>query len=523
MQIDQNNRLFSVRQILIATILAGPLAGAFMAARNNKDNGKEKASRRVQTIGMAATLLIILISLVLSETILSTEKSMEGSYLLRILGVIFTFLFLHTVVAGLFYLRRTAVSGFQGEGGVSVAFRLVSGWKTLPYLLVGWVVTAYLFSGGPFWFSFNVIYLLPNIYLYNHIKKVFNQPRHRRVFSVFFLLLVVMFPLGESLEHSNYFGLPGILLTIGYYYLPILLYTFLFYLLFDLLRLINGLGHFLPANSIYHINSRRFLLVGFFIASSGIVGTGIYNFNNTQINSYSITVQSEKSNMEELTIAMAADFHFSSRTKKSFVRDFVQKTNSLEPDLVLLAGDLIESMPSGTKKRYIQNQLNKLAATYGVYAIEGNHELYGDNGKLKFFEKTPVQFLRDSVIIIDSAFYLIGRKDRQNSSRKALNQLLSKRNLSLPTILLDHQPYDLDKVAQRDVDIQLSGHTHHGQLFPFNLITKAIYQLSWGYEKIQKTHFFVTCGAQGWGPPVKTGSQSEIMKIHVHFSPKERQ
>ena len=91
-------------------------------------------------------------------------------------------------------------------------------------------------------------------------------------------------------------------------------------------------------------------------------------------------------------------------------------------------------------------------------------------------------------------------------------------NDSLPLILIDHRPTEIDQVSRTTADVQLSGHTHNGQLFPLNLITKKIYRLSWGHRKIGNTHFFVTSGIRLWGPPVRTTGKSEIMIIDIYFT-----
>jgi len=93
-------------------------------------------------------------------------------------------------------------------------------------------------------------------------------------------------------------------------------------------------------------------------------------------------------------------------------------------------------------------------------------------------------------------------------------------NDSLPVILIDHRPTELEQASQNGVDLQMSGHTHNGQLFPLNLILRNMYRLSWGYEKIGQTHFFVTSGIMLWGPPVRTTAKSEIMVINVRFTGK---
>jgi predicted MPP superfamily phosphohydrolase len=82
---------------------------------------------------------------------------------------------------------------------------------------------------------------------------------------------------------------------------------------------------------------------------------------------------------------------------------------------------------------------------------------------------------------------------------------------------MDHQPFKLEKAAEQGVDLQLSGHTHHGQLWPFNYITNAIYELSWGYRQIGLTHFYVSSGFGSWGPPLRLGNRPEIVEINVKF------
>jgi len=137
--------------------------------------------------------------------------------------------------------------------------------------------------------------------------------------------------------------------------------------------------------------------------------------------------------------------------------------------------------------------------------------------RFDFFKNANIHLLRDTVIELENSFFLVGRKDRNEKNRKSLEDLLKYTSDSLVHILIDHQPSNLEIALNNNMDVQLSGHTHHGQIFPFNLITNIVYELSWGYKKVENTHFFVTCGAQGWGPQVKTASHSEIMSINIEF------
>jgi predicted MPP superfamily phosphohydrolase len=105
-----------------------------------------------------------------------------------------------------------------------------------------------------------------------------------------------------------------------------------------------------------------------------------------------------------------------------------------------------------------------------------------------------------------------------DNRRKALKELVAGIDRSAPLILMDHQPFGLEEGVENGIDLQLSGHTHHGQLWPLNYITRAIYQVSWGYVKLGETHVYVSCGVGTWGPPVRTGNRPEILDITLHFT-----
>ena len=116
---------------------------------------------------------------------------------------------------------------------------------------------------------------------------------------------------------------------------------------------------------------------------------------------------------------------------------------------------------------------------------------------------------------VDDALVLAGRKDARSRDRKPVAEVLSPARRDLPVVLIAHRPTGFDEARRAGADIQLSGHTHHGQLFPVNLITKRQYDLSWGHLERDGAHLFVTSGVQGWGPPVRTVGASEIIVIRA--------
>ena len=129
-----------------------------------------------------------------------------------------------------------------------------------------------------------------------------------------------------------------------------------------------------------------------------------------------------------------------------------------------------------------------------------------------------MKLLEDELEIPDNALYLVGRKDGRTSRKKPIGDLLKAAPADLPVIVLDHSPTDIESVSRSRVDLQLSGHTHNGQLFPVNLVVMPFqYELAWGTKAKRNTQFIVSSGVQAWGPPIKTAGDSEILFIKVTF------
>lgn len=365
------------------------------------------------------------------------------------------------------------------------------------------------------------LYTLPLIYLYLRLKSRINSKRWRVGFTLIFLFLVAAAPLTEMLLHTS--GLPDLKLALlfGYYTQPFLLYLFLFTLLFDILLGLNRLLKIIPRDILKGKMFRWSSLILIFYLSFVIVVLGVINYNTIQVNRYTVEISKQSSSLERLRIAVAADFHISSQTRTGFMKDFVTKIESISPDIVLMPGDILEGDRHDLNLEQYEQQFRRIRSTYGVFASPGNHEFHGKNRSFDFFTNSNIRMLRDEWVLLDNSFYVVGRNDKRRSSRKPLDELLSAMSKDLPIILMDHRPADFEKVSKSRVDLQVSGHTHHGQLFPLNLISEITHELSWGYLQKGNTHFFVTCGVQLWGPQVRTAGVSEIMVIDVFFLDKK--
>ncbi len=360
-------------------------------------------------------------------------------------------------------------------------------------------------------------YIIPNVYLFFRIKNLFISKDYRVWYIPLYILIVAIYSLTESFSHRAMNFFMGLMSTISGYILPFFLYLFLCVLLFDLFLLINLLFKIVSTATRKTFSFRFCTLSTMIILSIAVVVAGAINLNIIRVSKYRVEVPQKHSNIDHLRIAFVADIHIQQNTRLSFIEQLARKVKALKPDLMLYGGDIVEGDSENETTEAIESVMRTIHAKYGVFGVTGNHEFYGGQQQGNFFKKAGIILLGDTMLRIDNSFYLAGRFDQHFRKRKTINEVLSKDSTDLPIILMDHRPIDLQKISLTAVDVQFSGHTHNGQMFPINLITKSVYELSWGYKKIRNTHFFVTSGLRLWGPPVKTAGKSEIMLVDIDF------
>lgn len=323
-----------------------------------------------------------------------------------------------------------------------------------------------------------------------------------------------------------------IILGAGAIWFAFLVYFILLLLGLDIIRLLESFFHFLP-NFIYnnYEQTKKFTAIVIIALVSLIVFLGNLNKRDITVKTLDLTLPKGSGKLNELNIVMAADLHLSTIDGERLLSRIVDKIISLNPDVILFAGDIVDDKAVVLKDRGIGESFKRLNSKYGVYAITGNHEFINNvEPSVKFMEEYGMKVLRDSYELVDSSFYIVGREDvsiRQftRKNRKSLQEIISTIGSDHPKILLDHTPVKLEQAEKNGIDLQFSGHTHHGQIWPGNIITNLIYELSRGYKssrsgpdgKKGNTHYYVTSGAGTWGPPVRTGSKSEIVNIKIKF------
>ncbi|MCX6563573.1 MAG: metallophosphoesterase [Candidatus Aminicenantes bacterium] len=367
------------------------------------------------------------------------------------------------------------------------------------------------------WLLNELIFSTPLIiYVCLRIRKLFARKLYKNISTALFLVLVLAFPLAEILSHGSGPSWTRPLMNVGYYALPLLLYLVLTVIAVDLLIGLLRLTRVLSKEKVHGPRFRRFRLGFVMLFPLVVVLLGILNFHHLRVKEYAVEVPRRASTLTQLKIVFASDFHLGDQTESDFMDRFVALVNAQDPDLVLIGGDVLEGDRRDEALDHFESQFRRIKSKYGVFAAPGNHEGYGGN-RDEFFSRAGIRLLRDAVDRIDGAFTVAGRNDGRSRDRKTIEALLQGVPDDLPLILIDHRPTDIENISRTRADIQVSGHTHHGQLFPINFITNKQYELSWGYKKKGGTHVFVSSGVQVWGPRVRTVGDSEILLIRVAF------
>ncbi len=220
---------------------------------------------------------------------------------------------------------------------------------------------------------------------------------------------------------------------------------------------------------------------------------------------------------DTLTVVALSDLHLGYTIGAAELDRWIALVNREKPDLVVLVGDVIDCDVRPLLEDSLASRLRRLQSRCGVYAVPGNHEYIAGIGEAsRFFREAGIRLLRDEAEVVDGRLLLIGRDDRSNRRRLPLERIPPAAEAgSLPTLLLDHQPYHLEEAARCGIDLQLSGHTHGGQVWPVSCIVRRLYEQAHGPLQKGRTHYYVTSGIGLWGGKFRIGTDSEYLVLRI--------
>lgn len=345
---------------------------------------------------------------------------------------------------------------------------------------------------------------------------------HRRSWRIpyllFFILEVSIFLFGYFFRNDlpDSIMLPLMMLCNTWYIAS--LYLTIGLLVLEVLRLSDRFFHWFPIYIIrYKTAVARVLFVLFIVGDVLLMVHAYRTVMNPVVRHVYLTLPKGSSTRDSLRIAMMSDLHIGEVIRKPLVQKQVALCNAEHPDIVVLVGDIMDYESRWAENAHIEDDLRSLQAPLGTYIVNGNHEYRANiHAKRRWLRKAGT-LLMDSVASPDSTFLLIGRDDFTNPKRKPLHELLAGKDTTLPTILLDHQPWSFAEMRMMGIDLGLHGHTHNGQLWPYPLVMKFIYECPYGYYRRGPTQHYISSGVGCAGPPYRVGTLSEIVILHVKF------
>jgi Predicted phosphohydrolases len=392
-------------------------------------------------------------------------------------------------------------------------------------------------------YAYFAVYILLNIYIiirtlrwFKNCHEAFELKRFRIpyiiVMSLMASLVIVAFYMQEKGNHHW-------LLKFSSQWFGVLFYIIFYVAMADLVGLILKLIKKGPKG---HFARSRFVFRGGLLVIALIVATSIYGFihvRDMKTTTYEVTIDKKVEGRDSLKIALVADQHLGYSIGVKDMQKMVEKINEAQPDIVCFSGDIFDNNFNALDdEKGIWEAFESIESTYGVYTCWGNHdveeplfsgfavdnrsEAIRDPRMEEFLESAGFHLLEDKGMLINDEFYVVGRLDYQKAgdgtnNRKSIAELTKDMDKSKPIILLDHQPREFDEIEAAGVDLDLSGHTHAGQIFPMNLTNELTWKNGYGLMEIGNLTSIVTSGVGIYGPAMRTFTDSEVVIIDVTF------
>jgi predicted MPP superfamily phosphohydrolase len=381
----------------------------------------------------------------------------------------------------------------------------------------------------PQWASFAIFFSVvlsvyggAHYYLYTWFIRWTKPTWHlRRIVALIFFFLVIAFPIARIMARYDLNSFNYVLTLVSYIWMGFSFYFFVLALGSDL---ILGVLKIFPFGSKPSIRpSLRFRRIQVACIAAGVLMIGGYALGearNIRTTRLEISLSGLPPAMDGFSLVQVSDIHYGMLTENGKLSRIVDRINDLQPDVVVITGDLVDEGVSHMEEMAFP--LARLKSRQGIFAVTGNHEYYaGVDRAVAIMKKAGIRVLRNEKISLPGGLQLLGVDDPTGSRRVGnpspdFEKLLSQLDPKKPSVLLYHQPIQFAKVASSGIGLQLSGHTHGGQLFPIILISRLIYPLTPGIRQGEKSYLYVSRGVGTWGPPMRLGSPPEITLIRLH-------
>jgi len=388
----------------------------------------------------------------------------------------------------------------------------------------------------PFYLGVSSYMMFRFFYWMKHCNHRFNWLRFKVPFAVVYLFMALSPVIAFLLPKS---AVAIVIRRISTYWIGIMLYSLLYVVLFDLLRLIAK--HTKLKNTLL-FSRGSVISIGSVVVACAVATClyGIFNARNIKVNEYSVTVNKSCGSDKHLKAVLVADLHMGYAIGVDHITNMVKKINEQNADIVIIAGDIFDNSYDGMDDpEGIKAQLKSIKSKYGVYAVYGNHDIdekilmgftFDWGGKqlnsekmTNFMKECDIKLINDESVLISDEFYLVGRRDTdkpgtEDGTRAEISELTKDLDKTKPILVLSHEPDELQKTADAGADIDFSGHTHDGQLFPGNLTIGLFWENPCGMIKKDNMYSIVTSGVGVYGTFMRVGTDAEICSVDIDFA-----
>ena len=388
----------------------------------------------------------------------------------------------------------------------------------------------------PFYLGVSSYMMFRFFYWMKHCNHRFNWLRFKVPFAVVYLFMALSPVIAFLLPKS---AVAIVIRRISTYWIGIMLYSLLYVVLFDLLRLIAK--HTKLKNTLL-FSRGSVISIGSVVVACAVATClyGIFNARNIKVNEYSVTVNKSCGSDKHLKAVLVADLHMGYAIGVDHITNMVEKINEQDADIVIIAGDIFDNSYDGMDDpEGIKAQLKSIKSKYGVYAVYGNHDIdekilmgftFDWGGKqlhsekmTNFMKECNIKLINDESVLINDEFYLVGRRDTdkpgtEDGTRAEISELTKDLDKTKPIFVLSHEPDELQKTADAGADIDFSGHTHDGQLFPGNLTIGLFWENPCGMIKKDNMYSIVTSGVGVYGTFMRVGTSAEICSVDIDFA-----
>jgi predicted MPP superfamily phosphohydrolase len=342
------------------------------------------------------------------------------------------------------------------------------------------------------------------------------------ILGIFMILMVVAPILVRISERHGYEALARGLAYIGFTWMGLLFIFISVSFFFDIYRLLHFLARMLTRSPLdnFTLSLRNFCTLAILFSFAAV----IYGyFEALHIRTEHVTVKTSKipEKIGRFRVVQISDVHLGLIVGKSRLKRILRKVEDARPDILVSTGDLVDGQMDDLEM--LTDMFQNIPTQYGKFAITGNHEFYaGLDRALAFTKKAGFTILRGEGLTVSDLLTVVGVDDPARkrylpdpaASEKALLEKMPREKF---TLFLKHQPVISSESLGR-FDLQLSGHTHKGQIFPFNLVTKFYYRMHTGLSKINgDALLYVSRGSGTWGPPVRFLSPPEVTVIDITY------